>query len=77
MNIKKKQNISEVFISPVFKKKGRNALGIYGFIKLKNSTNIKSIVLGGVDNSNLNQLKKLKCYGFAAIKLFDKKKGPS
>tara|TARA_B100000424_G_scaffold88122_1_gene65941 strand:+ start:270 stop:815 length:546 start_codon:yes stop_codon:yes gene_type:complete len=77
MNIKKKQNISEVFISPVFKKKGRNVLGIYGFIKLRNSSNIKSIVLGGVDNSNFNKLKNLKCYGFAAINFFDKKKGPS
>ena len=77
LNIKKKQKVSEVFISPVFQKRGRNPLGIYGFIKLRNSTNIKSIVLGGVDNSNLNKLKKLKCYGFAAINLFDKKKGPS
>ena len=77
MNIKKKQKISEVFISPVFKKKGRNALGIYGFIKLRNSSNIKSIVLGGVENSNFNKLKNLKCYGFAAINFFDKKKGPS
>ena len=77
LNIKKKQKVSEVFISPVFKKKSRNALGIYGFIKLRNSTNLNSIVLGGVDNSNLNKLRQIKCSGFAAINFFAKKKGPS
>ena len=77
LNIKKKQMISEVFISPVFKKKNKNVLGIYGFIKLRNSTNLNSIVLGGVDNSNLNKLRQIKCSGFAAINFFAKKKGPS
>ncbi len=77
LNIKKKQKITEVFISPVFKKKNKNVLGIYGFIKLRNSTNLNSIVLGGVDNSNLNKLRQIKCSGFAAINFFAKKKGPS
>ena len=76
LNIKKKQKITEVFISPVFKKKNKNVLGIYGFIKLRNSTNLNSIVLGGVDNSNLNKLRQIKCSGFAAINFFDKKKAP-
>ena len=47
LNIKKKQKVEEIFISPVFKKKNK-ILGIYGFLKLKKLNQLKNVVLGGV-----------------------------
>ena len=75
LNIKKKQKVEEIFISPVFKKKNK-ILGIYGFLKLKKLNKLKNVVLGGVSEKNLKKLNLVKADGFAAINLFDKKKGP-
>ena len=75
LNIKKKQKVEEIFISPVFKKKNK-ILGIYGFLKLKKLNQLKNIVLGGVSEKNLKKLNLVKADGYAAINLFDKKKGP-
>ena len=75
LNIKKKQKVEEIFISPIFKKKGK-MLGIYGFLKLKKIKQLKKIVLGGVSNKNLKQLSLINADGYAAINLFNKKKGP-
>ncbi len=75
LNIKKQQKVEEIFISPVFKKKNK-ILGIYGFLKLKKFNQLKNIVLGGVSEKNLKKLNMIKADGYAAINLFDKKKGP-
>ena len=37
---------------------------------------LKNIVLGGIDEKNLKKLDLINADGYAAIKLFDKKKGP-
>lgn len=75
LNTKKMQQVDEIFISPVFKKKTK-ILGVYGFLKLKRNSNFKNIALGGINKKNLKILDMLKADGFAAIKYFDKKKGP-
>ena len=75
LNIKKKQKVEEIFLSPVFKKKSK-ILGIYGFLKLKKLNQLKNIVLGGVTDKNLKILSLINADGYAAIKLFNKKKGP-
>ena len=75
VNIKLKQNVKTIFLAPVFKKK-QSKLGIYGFLKIKNLTKTKLVVLGGVQKEKINIIKLLKADGFAAIKYF-KKKGPS
>ena len=75
LNIKKKQKVEEIFLSPIFKKKSK-ILGIYGFLKLKRLNQLKNIVLGGVTDKNLKILSLINADGYAAIKLFNKKKGP-
>ena len=74
LNIKEIQGVNKIFFSPVFKKKGK-ILGIYGFLKLRKLTSLKSLALGGVNKDNLTQIKNLNIYGFAVINHF-KKKGP-
>ena len=56
LNLKKKQKITEIFLSPVFKKIGKKTLGIYGFIKLSNVSNLVNIALGGVNKNNIKHL---------------------
>ena len=60
---------------PLYLKKKINKLGIYGFLKLRNFTDKKLIVLGGVTEKEMNMISYLKAEGFAAISYF-KKKGP-
>ncbi len=74
LNIKINQNVKNIFIAPVFKKKARK-LGIHGFLKLRKTTAKNLIVLGGVKKSNINMIRFLKAEGYAAIGYF-KKKGP-
>ena len=73
LNIKIRQQVKIIFIAPVFKKK-INKLGIYGFLKLKNFTNKKLIVLGGVTEEKMNMISFLNAKGFAAISYFQKKR---
>ena len=74
VNIKKKQKIREIFISPIFKYKKRYPLGIYKsrYFFLDNSYN--KIALGGINNLNLKTLLLSKFLGFAAIEMFQKKR---
>ena len=51
-----------------------NKLGIYGFLRLKNFTNKKLVVLGGVTEEKMNMVNFLKAEGFAAINYFQKKR---
>ncbi len=73
LNIKIRQKVKSIFIAPVFKKK-LNKLGIYGFLKLRNFTNKKLIVLGGVTTEKMNMINFLNAEGFAAINYFQKKR---
>ena len=71
IKIKEKQNISKIFISPLFKtNKSKNFLGIYRFINLRNMTKKNVICLGGLNKKNLKKIKLIKPNGFAAISLF-------
>ena len=75
LNIKIKQNVEELFIAPVFKKK-INILGLFGFLKLRSFFKKKLIALGGINQDNIRKLEILGADGFAAINYFEKKKGP-
>ena len=73
LNTKIRQKVKSIFIAPVFKKK-INKLGIYGFLKLRNFTDKKLIVLGGVTKEKINMVNFLNAEGFAAINYFQKKR---
>ena len=75
INLKKKQGVDIIFLCPVFKRKGK-ALGSYGFIKLRNLSKRKCVILGGINSKNIKQINFLNAYGFAAIDYFEKKKAP-
>lgn len=72
IKIKEKQNISKIFISPLFKtNKSKHYLGIYKFIYLKNKTKKNTICLGGLNKSNFKKIKLVNPNGFASISLFE------
>lgn len=65
IKIKEKQNISKIFLSPLFKTtKKKDNLGIYKFIKLAKQTKKNVVCLGGVRNYNI---KKINMMGFNSI----------
>jgi len=73
IKIKEKQKVNAIFISSLFKKK-TTYLGLNRFNILASFTKKKIIALGGINDKNLKKLKIVKVYGFAAIKLFKKKR---
>ena len=71
--IKHKQNVSLIFLSPLFKTpKKNNFLGIFRFINLCNLVKKPVIALGGINNNNIKLLRLIKLYGFAAINFYKK-----
>lgn len=65
MRIKEKQNISKIFLSPLFKTaKKKENLGMYKFMKLAKETKKTVVCLGGV---NKNNIKKIQMMGFDNI----------
>ena len=69
--IKQKQNVSLIFLSPLFKtEKKKNFLGIFRFINLCNLSNKPVIALGGINSKNIKLLRLIKHYGFAAINFY-------
>ena len=76
LKFKKNQNIEEIFISPIFKKKYNFPLGIHKLNSLFNNFKGKKIALGGINSKNLKLIKLKNFSGFAGINYFDKKKGP-
>ena len=71
--IKEKQGVDLIFLSPLFKiKKKTKYLGIVKFRNLSNFSKKPIVALGGIDKKNINKLKLLKLYGFAAIRFFKK-----
>jgi len=65
IKIKEKQNISKIFLSPLFKTpKKKENLGMYKFMKLARETKKTVVCLGGVSKGNI---KKIQMMGFDNI----------
>ncbi len=71
IKIKELQNVSEIFLSPLFKDKKNKQLNIYKYLNLKNLTPMKDISLGGISSKNIKKLKLINPYGFAGISFFE------
>ena len=71
IKIKELQNIKEIFLSPLFKKKTNQQLNIYRYLKLRETTEMRDISLGGINSQNLKKLKIIKPFGFAGISYFE------
>ena len=71
IKIKELQNIEEIFLSPLFKKKINQQLNIFRYLKLRATTKMKDISLGGINDNNLKKLNMIKPFGFAGISYFE------
>ena len=71
IKIKELQNIEEIFLSPLFKNKKNQQLYIFRYLKLRATTKMNDISLGGISNKNLKKLKMIKPFGFAGISFFE------
>ncbi len=72
--IKINQKIDIIFISPLFKnKRNKNQLGVIKFNIIKKNFKNKFIALGGINHKNINLLKIINVYGYAAISHFQNK----
>ena len=74
IKIKEIQNVTEIFLSPLFKKKKNKKLDIFRYLNLKKATNMKDIALGGINEKNFKRLKLINPAGFAGITYFEKKR---
>jgi thiamine-phosphate pyrophosphorylase len=74
INLKKKQNVKKLLISPIFNTKNKKGLGVYNFKKLQDFSKSYIIALGGIKKSNLKYLKLLNIEGFASMSFFKKNK---
>ena len=71
IKIKELQNTDEIFLSPLFKKKTNQQLNIFRYLKLRATTKMNDISLGGINNKNLKKLNMIKPFGFAGISYFE------
>ena len=71
IKVKELQNVSEIFLSPLFKDKKNQRLDIYKYLNLKRSTIMRDISLGGISYKNIKKLRLIKPYGFAGISFFE------
>jgi len=69
IRFKERQQVNELFISSLFKKK-KTFLGINRFKKLLKLTKTPIIALGGINSKNISKLKLLNLKGFAGIRYF-------
>ena len=69
--IKETQEVSQIFISSIFKKE-KNYLGLYKFKNLSKNTKKKIIALGGINKKNLNKINLLDVVGIAGIEIFSR-----
>tara|TARA_Y100000590_G_C15703097_1_gene1007520 strand:- start:998 stop:1543 length:546 start_codon:yes stop_codon:yes gene_type:complete len=76
LKFKQNQNVKEIFISPIFKKKYNQALGIHKLNSLFDNFKGNKIALGGINSNNLKLIKLKNFSGFGGIEYFAKKKGP-
>ncbi len=73
IRIKEKQNVEQIFLSPIFKtNKSNKILGIYKFNYLSKLTKKPLIALGGINKNNNKLLKLINSEGFAGIRYFKK-----
>jgi len=71
IKIKEKQNISKIFLSPLFKTaKKKENLGMYKFMKLAKETKKDVVCLGGINKNNIKKIKLLKINNIASISMF-------
>jgi thiamine-phosphate pyrophosphorylase len=74
IKIKENQGVDTIFLAPIFKTpKSSKYLGVNKFNLLSNLTHKKIVALGGINENNINNLKLVKCTGYAGITLFKKK----
>ena len=59
--------MSKIFLSPIFKKKRNNQLGIFRYLNLRKLSPMKDIALGGINNENVKKFNLIKPFGFAGI----------
>ena len=71
IKIKELQNIEEIFLSPLFKEKTNQQLDVYKYLKLRETTKMRDISLGGINSQNLKKLNMIKPFGFAGISYFE------
>ena len=64
---KEKQGVNAIFLSPIFKKENKKALGLYKFLNLQKLTKIRVIALGGISKKTINRLNLIKINQFASI----------
>ena len=77
LKIKEKQGCSGIFLSPVFENlKKKKFLGVIKTNFLKNLTNARIILLGGINSKTLKRSKLCSPFGIASISWI-KKNGPS
>ena len=70
IRIKELQGVNKIFLSPIFKNKKNQKLGLYKYLNLKKLTLMKDIALGGINKENIKKLKLVEPYGFAGISYF-------
>ena len=70
IKIKERQGVGKIFLSPIFKNKKNNQLGIFRYISLRKLSSMKDIALGGIDNKNIKKFNLIKPFGFAGISYF-------
>ena len=64
---KEKQGVNSLFLSPIFHKENKKALGLYKFKNLQKLTKTKIDALGGMNQKNINKLGLIKINQFASI----------
>ena len=72
---KQNQNVSEIFISSIYKN-NKSYLGFNKFNNLSKMSKVKVVALGGLNKKNIKTLDLLNISGFAGISYFAKKNGP-
>ena len=70
IKIKERQGVDKIFLSPIFKKKRHNQLGMFRYLSLRKLSPMKDIALGGIDNKNIKKFYLIKPFGFAGISYF-------
>ena len=70
IRIKEKQNVSEIFLSSIFKG-NKNYLGFNKFKIISDYSEKKIVALGGVSKKNIHLIKLTKSIGFAGISFFE------
>jgi len=72
IKIKENQNISKIFLSPLFKTaKKKENLGIYKFMKLARETKKTVVCLGGVNKNNLKKIQMMGFYNIGSITMLN------